>query len=108
MKNLNLPWEFKPGYDNNMNAKLEEIAGTIRDNDGWNIARIWASQPNHNAEAKAVLIVKAVNNHEQLLEACRGTLDIINSYSHVPAIFKACEILQVAIAATEGRESSYD
>jgi len=32
-----------------------------------------------------------------LLEACEEALDIINSYSHIPAQFKACQILQQAI-----------
>lgn len=32
-----------------------------------------------------------------LLETCKEVLDIINSYSHVPAMGKACEILQAAI-----------
>ncbi len=39
-----------------------------------------------------------------LLEACKSVLDIINAYSHIPAQFKACEILQAAIAQAEGRE----
>lgn len=53
--------------------------------------------------ANAALIVTAVNNHDRLLEACRGTLDIINSYSHIPALHIACQILQAAIDAVEGR-----
>ena len=37
-----------------------------------------------------------------LLEACKEVLDIINSYSHIPAQFKACKILQNAILKAEG------
>jgi hypothetical protein len=36
-----------------------------------------------------------------LLEACKRSLDIINSYSHIPAQSKACKILQEAIAKAE-------
>jgi len=54
------------------------------------------------AEANAAFIVRACNSHEELLGACEKVLDIINSYSHIPAQFKACEILQAAIAKAKG------
>jgi len=38
-----------------------------------------------------------------LLGACREVLNIIIAYSHIPAQFKACQILQDAISKAEGR-----
>jgi len=40
----------------------------------------------------------------ELLEACKSALDIINSYSQIPAMFQACQTLQTAIAQAEGRK----
>ena len=37
----------------------------------------------------------------ELLEAYKKTLDIINSYSHIPAQFEACQTLQQAINKVE-------
>jgi len=50
--------------------------------------------------AHAVLLAAA----PVMLEACKQTLDIVNSYSHIPALFQACEILQAAIAKAEGKK----
>ncbi len=41
---------------------------------------------------------------ETCRKACKEVLDIINSYSHIPAQFEACKILQQAIRKTEGKE----
>ena len=48
-------WEFKPNYDNMGDADLkkEGVSGTIR-GDGWNIARIWQSAPNHAEDARLI------------------------------------------------------
>ena len=53
---------------------------------------------------KYEFIINACNSHDDLLEACKEALDIINSYSHIPAQFKACEILQQAIKKAEGKQ----
>ena len=50
------------------------------------------------ARANAILVASAPD----LLEACRDALDIANSYSHIPALGKACAILIAAIAKAEG------
>jgi len=50
----------------------------------------------------ADLICRSVNSHDQLVEACTEALDIINSYSHIPAIKTACYKLQAAIEAAKG------
>ncbi len=41
---------------------------------------------------------------ETCRKACKEVLDIINAYSHIPAQFEACKILQQAIDKAEGRE----
>jgi len=37
----------------------------------------------------------------ELLQACKEVLDIINSYQHIPAQFKACQILRDVIKKAE-------
>lgn len=39
----------------------------------------------------------------ELLEACKNVLDIINPYNHIPAQFKACNILLNAITKAKGK-----
>jgi len=51
-------------------------------------------------KANAALIAAAPD----LLEACQMSLDIINSYSHIPAIKQACIYLQAAIAKAKDEE----
>ena len=53
---------------------------------------------------RAEFIVRACNAHDALVDACKDTLDIITSYQHIPAQFKACKILQAALSQAEGRE----
>jgi len=53
------------------------------------------------AQANAEFIVRACNLHYELVGACKSALDIINSYSHIPALFRACETLQEGIAKAE-------
>ena len=47
---------------------------------------------------------RLIASSPDLLKACKEALDIINSYSHIPAQFKACQILQQAIAKATGKE----
>lgn len=49
-------------------------------------------------------IERLQNINANLLEACKEVLDIINSYSHIPGQFKACNILLKAISKAEGRD----
>ena len=96
MKHTPAPWKFKPNYDNRLDADIEKdgIAGTIRSESGWNIARIWQLS---ESSANAQLISAA----PELLAACKNVLDIINSYQHIPAQFKACQMLQDVIKKAE-------
>ena len=50
-------------------------------------------EPGDYVPANARLIAAA----PELLATCKDVLDIINAYSHIPAQFKACELLQQAI-----------
>jgi hypothetical protein len=52
--------------------------------------------------ANAEFIVRACNAHDELVAACEQALDVINSYSHIPAMFKACTTLQHALDRVKG------
>lgn len=71
----------------------------IEDSNGNVIAEVSYKQDGY-VQANARLIASAPD----LLEACKAVLDIINSYSHIPAQFKACQILQDAINKAERRD----
>ena len=62
------PWELILNYDNNLKGSIKG-RHTIKDSDGWNIARIWESAP--NAEANARLIAAAPD----MLEALQWYVD---------------------------------
>ena len=57
----------------------------------------------HNNGADAEFIVKACNAYDELLLACKDTLDIILAYQHIPAQKKAYMILQNMIKKAEGK-----
>ena len=82
--------------------KMPHLAGEITSKDGC-ICEMISALDWYETEANAELIVKAVNSHDKLVEACKDTLDIIIAYQHIPAQFKACEILQQAIKQAEGK-----
>lgn len=62
------PWYFKPNYDNNIDTdcQKEGVAGTVRSDDGWNIARVWRTDNRLDGNANASLIVRAVNEYAAL------------------------------------------
>lgn len=51
----------------------------------------------------AAFIVRAVNSHEELLEACRESLILFKHLGKLPADFLAVELLEKAIAKAEGK-----
>lgn len=74
----------------------------ITGNDG-KVACFWTDF-SKNSEANASLIVKAVNNHDLLLEACReAELWLSGDDQKHPSQAKAKRILLKAIANAEGR-----
>ena len=103
MKHTELPWVYQDHRQLETNYADWHNGLSVRDKRNICVAVVghvdYATV--NEAKANAALIVKAVNSHDRLLEACRGTLDIINSYSHIPAMHTACEKLQAAIDAAE-------
>jgi hypothetical protein len=89
-KHIKLPWMV-----NNFDQVFDATGNIIADCK-------WTNHTPEHRMANAAFIVRACNSHEELLGACEKVLDIINSYSHIPAQFKACEILQAAIAKAKG------
>lgn len=82
------PWRYEEGTKTIRNVPGNHWLSTM---DSWDGAV--------DHKANAALIAAA----PELLEACEKVLDIVNSYSHIPALFTACKILQTAIAKAEGR-----
>jgi len=54
-----------------------------------------------DAVTNLVGAIKPAQANAALLEALNQVHDIVNSYSSVPAMFRACEIIQAAIAKAE-------
>ena len=74
-----LPWKTNEG-DFRTNGMGEFIE--INDRDGEEIAHIMEDEPNGIRKidrANANFIIRACNNHYQLLEACKKALKIINN-----------------------------
>lgn len=61
----------------------------------------WAT-PKKHWQANAEFIVQACNAHDALVGALSDIHDIINTYSHIPNLFKACMIAQAALEAAKG------
>lgn len=80
--------------------------------DGVEIAKVWCDGdefPEHVGEANARLIIKAVNNHERLLECLRGLLEIENDVcehngDYLGNLSEICETARALIAEIEGGE----
>lgn len=64
------------------------------------------TDPNQHCRAMAVGLTESEARKfaavDALVAACEKALDIMNSYKHIPAQFKACEVLQAALARVEG------
>ena len=60
---------------------------------------------NQDFEANAAFICRAVNSHEELLEACRDALDILECNCAVTKCVGKCTkaIVEAAIARAEGK-----
>lgn len=56
----------------------------------------------NEVKARASLIVKAVNNHEALFEACKRAEQVLGSYQ-APVLKALHSIMSQAIAKAEGR-----
>ena len=88
------PWELILNYDNNLKGSIKG-RHTIKDSDGWNIARIWESAP--NAEANARLIAAA----PELLEALRHIEAELNWWENTDDIIDHDNRRSLANVATE-------
>jgi len=100
MEHTATPWEFieHSGPVGNIPSRMQGYSFGVqgRGTDG---GMIFTYTPSN-----IDFIERACNSHDELVEAIKDALDIILAYQHIPAQFKACQILQQAIARTEWKE----
>ena len=89
-KHSPLPWEVK---------KMGSTH-TIREKDGYLIATVWDHNSNLQ-EGDASFIIRACNNHYELLEACKVASDYFFSKNLADTANTVKEIINQAISNTE-------
>lgn len=95
------PWTIGPCHGKDQ-FKLWYVNGPEKETDEWPV-RICELPMRYSTMEEQKANARLIAACPMLLEAAKEVLDIINAYSHIPAQFKACEILQTAIARAEGR-----
>ena len=70
-KHTELPWKYAPTLQNG-DGYPEWIKGSIKSETGWYICAV---ENTENPVADAAFIVRAVNNHYQLLEALKAVVE---------------------------------
>jgi hypothetical protein len=90
-KHTPTPWNYGPSirkedFTDIISKDDERLIFSVRDN------------------ANAVFIVRAVNSHEALLEACKEAITLCVAYQFKAKVFQnTLDVLEKAIAKTEGK-----